>query len=261
MSGTDKEIILSAKQVTHKYISRSGLFKRFEHTALDNVSFDICRGENLGILGRNGCGKSSLLRILAGIINPTQGGVGCKKDVSRALLSLGLGFRLDLSGRDNVLLSSMIGGMTKRKAIGILDDINEFAELGEFFDQPIKTYSAGMRSRLGFASALLTDVDIILIDELLSVGDSHFRNKALEAMKNRMKGRQTVIFVSHNPQQVGRICGRVLWIEGGMIQMDGDTKEVVQAYSRFMQGLNGAASDLPLLAKDSKSEARKLPVG
>ena len=239
----DKEVILFAKQVAHKYTSRSGLFKRFEHTALDNVSFDICRGENLGILGRNGCGKSTLLRILAGIINPTQGMVGCKEGVSRALLSLGLGFRPDLSGRDNVLLSSMIGGMTKREATGILNEVNEFAELGEFFDQPIKTYSAGMRSRLGFASALLTDVDIILIDELLSVGDSHFCNKALEAMKDRMKGRQTVVFVSHNPQQVGTVCERVLWIEGGVIQMEGDTKEVTQAYSRFMQGLNGAASN------------------
>ena len=148
MSSSKRDIILSAKNITLKYRTRSGLFKYFEHTALDNFSFDLRRGKVLGILGRNGCGKSTLLRILAGIISPTQGRIECDTHVSRALLTIGLGFRPDLSGRDNALLSAMLGGMTKRDAIEMLDEISEFAELGEFFDQPVKTYSAGMRARM-----------------------------------------------------------------------------------------------------------------
>lgn len=230
--------ILSAEDLTQRYRTRSGLFKRFEYVALSGVSFSIRRGETLGILGRNGCGKSTLLRILAGIVEPTQGRIQCDKKVKRALLTIGLGFRPDLSGRNNALLSAMLQGMNKSEAIGALSEINEFAELGEFFDQPVKTYSAGMRSRLGFATALMTKVDILLIDEVLSVGDAHFRNKAQAAMSERMSGNQTVVFVSHNSQQVDQICDRALWLEGGSIQALGEAGEVRVAYDRFLKKLD-----------------------
>ncbi len=238
MNSLKRDVILSAKNITLKYRTRSGLFKYFEHTALDNVSFDLHRGETLGILGRNGCGKSTLLRILAGIITPTQGEIVCNKHVNRALLTLGLGFRPDLSGRDNALLSAMLGGMTKRDATEILDEISEFAELGEFFDQPVKTYSAGMRARLGFSTALNADVDVLLIDEVLSVGDAGFRTKAQSAITKRLNGDQTIVLVSHNPQQVDAVCDYGLWIEGGVIQVWGSTGEVRQAYGQFMSSLH-----------------------
>jgi lipopolysaccharide transport system ATP-binding protein len=241
MSRPKKDIILSAKNVTLKYRTRSGLFKYFEHTALDNISFDLHRGEAIGILGRNGCGKSTLLRILAGIVAPTQGKIECSKNLNRALLTLGLGFRPDLSGRNNAMLSAMLGGMTKRGAAAILDEIDEFAELGCFFDQPVKTYSAGMRARLGFSTALIADVDVLLIDEVLSVGDAHFRTKAHAAITKRLNGDQTIVLVSHNPQQVDKICDYGLWIDGGVIKAQGDTGEVRQAYGRFMDDLDGAS--------------------
>ena len=241
MSRSKKDIVLSAKNVTLKYCTRSGLFKYFEHTALDNISFNLHRGETIGILGRNGCGKSTLLRILAGIISPTKGEIECSKHVKRALLTLGLGFRPDLSGRNNVMLSAMLGGMTKREATEILDEVNEFAELGDFFDQPVKTYSAGMRARLGFSTALKTEVDVLLIDEVLSVGDAHFRTKAHAAIAKRLNGDQTIVLVSHSPQQVDQICDYGLWIDGGVIQAEGDTGEVRKAYGQFMNDLDGVS--------------------
>lgn len=233
-----RDIILSAKNVSLKYRTRSGLFNRFEHTALEDVSFELYRGETLGVLGRNGCGKSTLLRLLAGIINPTAGKVECDKLVSRALLSIGLGFRPDLSGRNNALLSAMLGGMSKRDAVEVLDEVNDFAELGGFFDQPVKTYSAGMRARLGFATAIKTEVDILLIDEVLSVGDAHFGNKAQAYMNDRIAGEQTVVFVSHNTSQVDKVCNRALWIESGKVKALGDTSVVTQEYKAFMRHLD-----------------------
>ncbi len=237
MKGEEKEVILSAKNITLKYQSRFSFFKRFEHTALDNVSFDLYRGETMGILGRNGCGKSSLLKILAGIINPTSGKLECDRSVKRALLALGLGFRPDLSGRQNALVSAMLQGLCRREAQALLERINQFAELGDFFDQPVKTYSAGMRARLGFSTAITIEVDILLVDEVLSVGDMHFSTKAQAYMRERVGGEQTVVFVSHNPQQIDKICDRTVWIESGVIQEQGDTPKVAQSYNCFMREL------------------------
>ncbi len=171
------ETILAAQDVRLCYRRRSGFLKWFEHTALASISFELKRGEILGILGRNGCGKSTLLRLLAGLIEPTSGKIICDMQTRRALLTLGLGFRPDLSGRDNALLSAMLQGATKGKALETLQGIHEFSELGAFYDQPVKTYSAGMRARLGFATAIKTEVDVLLIDEVLSVGDVNFKKK------------------------------------------------------------------------------------
>ena len=200
------------------------------------------KGESLGILGRNGCGKSTLLKILADIIKPTKGYTICNAQLKKSLLALGLGFRPDLSGKDNALLSGMLAGLTKKQAAKSLKKISDFSELGEFFNQPVRTYSAGMRARLGFSTAIMNNVDILLIDEVLSVGDMHFRNKAQDAIKSQITGEQTVVFVSHIPEQVTKICDRALWLEGGVVQKEGATATVKEAYNQFMRKLDDATT-------------------
>ncbi len=229
------ENILSVQDVRLCYRRRSGFLKWFEHTALSAISFDLKRGETLGVFGRNGCGKSTLLRLLAGLVDPTSGTITCDKSIRRALLTLGLGFRGDLSGRDNALLSIMLQGGTKGEALEALPGIHEFSELDAFFDEPVKTYSAGMRARLGFASAIMTDVDVMLIDEVLSVGDIQFRQKAEATILEKITSQQTVVFVSHSAEQIRKLCQRAIWIEGGELRLIGDAGEVSRAYVDFMR--------------------------
>ncbi|WP_028771749.1 ABC transporter ATP-binding protein [Shewanella waksmanii] len=224
------DVILSAESVTLEYQSRTGFLKQFTHKAIDDVSFQIGRGEVFGILGRNGSGKSSLLKLLAGTLTPDSGQVVCEPSVTRSLLALGLGFNNNLSGRDNALISCMLNGYTQKEAIPLVQQIGEFSELGQFFDQPVKTYSSGMRSRLGFASAVLAKVDILLIDETLSVGDNAFKQKAENALLKKISGDQTVIFVSHSIQQINKLCSRCLWLEKGKTITVGPTKEVMAKY-------------------------------
>jgi len=235
---SEQNFILRAVDIALTYKRREGFYNYFKHDALKGISFDLKRGETIGILGRNGCGKSSLLRILAGIVDPTAGCVQCPAGTTRALLTLGLGFQPAISGRENALYSAMLQGASKQEAKSLLPAIEEFSELGEFFDQPVDTYSSGMQARLGFATALMTDVDILFIDEVLSVGDSHFRQKAEEAMLNKINSDQTVIFVSHNADQVNRICSSAIWIDGGEIRALGSTESVAHQYNLFMESLN-----------------------
>lgn len=227
--------ILRANKISLKYRSRASFNRFFEHTAIDGITFSISSGETLGILGRNGCGKSSLLRILAGIVKPTTGKIYCDNQVTRALLTLGLGFRPELSGRDNALLSTMLQGKSKSDATRFLDTIKEFSELESFFEQPVRTYSSGMRARLGFAIGLMTKVDILLIDEILSVGDMHFREKAENALLAKFNDRQTIVLVSHNPQQIHKLCDRAIWLNEGIIEEQGDTEIVSQRYREFAE--------------------------
>lgn len=233
----NSSVILTAENVALTYKTRRGVFSYFSHQALKDISFSLQKGETIGILGRNGGGKSSLLRILAGIINPSQGKVFCPPGTTRSLLSIGLGFIPNINGRENAMYSAMLQGASRKKAKNILNDIQEFAELGEFFDQPVETYSAGMKARLGFATALMTEVDILFIDEILSVGDAHFRQKAEAAMLDKLRGEQTCVFVSHNPDQINKICSRAIWIEGGIIRSEGDVKEVAAEYNAFMRDI------------------------
>lgn len=226
--------VLEVKNISQTYRSSNrSIFGGFTHQALKDVSFDLMKGETLGILGRNGVGKSTLLRILAGIVNPSSGKVICAPNTTRALLTLGLGFMPTVSGRDNAMYAAMLQGATRKKAKSVLNDIAEFSELGEFFDQPVDTYSSGMMSRLGFATAMYTEVDILLIDEVLSVGDAHFKQKAETAMQEKLHG-QTCVFVSHNSPQINKVCSRAIWIENGVISEQGDTKTVVHKYNLSM---------------------------
>ncbi len=231
----NKNIVLSANNVSLKYRTRSGLLKSFDHIAIDNISLDLFNGETLGILGRNGSGKSSLLKILTGIIQPTTGQVKIDENTTRSLLTLGLGFRKDLSGRDNAILSAMLGGLSRHEALQSLDEIQEFSELKEFFEQPVRTYSAGMRARLGFATAIKTHVDILLIDEILGVGDTQFKKKAQSYIINKINSNQTIVLVSHNLEQIKTLCDRVLWIENKTIKLQGETKKITNEYEQFMQ--------------------------
>ncbi|RJG42699.1 ABC transporter ATP-binding protein [Motilimonas pumila] len=223
--------IINVNNVTIEYTSRVGFFKRFKHKALDDVSFEVQPGEVFGILGGNGSGKSTLLKVLGGILHPDEGEILVKPGVSRALLSLGLGFNPELTGEDNAIISSMLNGYSKKQAQDLCKDIAEYSELGHFFYQPVKTYSSGMKSRLAFSTAVLTEVDVLLVDEVLSVGDKKFKQKAQETLSEKIKGHQTVVFVSHSEQQVRKLCDRSIWLKDGVLQAYGPTAEVISKYN------------------------------
>jgi len=169
------------------------------------------------------------------VLAPTSGTIHTSGPVTRSLLTLGLGFNRELSGRDNALLSAMLQGYSRKDALAMLPRIQEYSELGDFFGQPVKAYSSGMCSKLGFATAIIVKVDILLIDEVLSVGDSQFKKKAERTMLERVHGEQTVIFVSHQVGQLKKVCRRALWLEGGSIRCEGEVAEVIRRYDSFMQ--------------------------
>ena len=236
MSGdADSAAMLQLDQVSINFTSSKNTFDHGVHHVLDSVSLKLYENETLGIIGRNGVGKTTMLRIMAGILAPTSGKVRIKKGKTSSLLTIGLGFKPDLSGRDNAMLSAMLQGSTKRQALSFLEEIKDFSELGDSFEEPVKTYSAGMRSRLGFTTALMTHVDILLVDEVLSVGDAQFRKKAESAMKERIRGQQTVVFVSHSDPQVEDLCDRAIWIEGGKIASEGETAIVLKDYRDYIK--------------------------
>lgn len=235
MAEQGRQVMLELEDVSLSFRSSRGGFDHGVHHVLDGVSFKLYENETLGIVGRNGVGKTTMLRIMAGILAPTSGTVTTRPDIAASLLTIGLGHRLDLNGRDNAILSAMLQGASKSEALGYLEEIKAFSELGDSFEEPVKTYSAGMKSRLGFTTALLTHVDILLVDEILSVGDAEFRQKAEQAMKQRISGNQTVVFVSHSNAQVKELCDRVLWIDEGRIRAQGDPEDTVAQYRASMK--------------------------
>lgn len=230
MSSGKGRVMLELENVCLSYSSRRSTFDHGSHHVLDSVSLKLYEGETLGIIGRNGVGKTTMLRLMAGIFAPTSGMVRQHPGKTSALLTIGLGFRPDLSGRDNAMLAAMLQGATAKQARSYLESIKEFSELGDSFEERAKTYSAGMLARLGFTTALMTHVDILLIDEVLSVGDAQFREKAQAAMIERISGDQTVVFVSHMDNQVQDICNRAVCISQGRILAEGDPAEVLAAY-------------------------------
>ncbi|NJK91567.1 MAG: ABC transporter ATP-binding protein [Blastochloris sp.] len=211
-----------------------GFFKgsRSDFWALKDISFQLHSGETLGIIGRNGAGKSTLLRLLSGIISPDRGKISIKRGLCTTLLSIGVGSHSTLSGRENAILNGMILGATKRHMMENLDQIKDFSELGDFFEQPIYTYSSGMHARLGFATALQVDPDVLLIDEMLSVGDKSFRDKSAAALRGRLKSGKTAILVSHDSGTIMDLSNRVVWIEHGEIVKIGDPKVIMPEYEK-----------------------------
>jgi lipopolysaccharide transport system ATP-binding protein len=237
-STLDTEWAIKAEELSLAFQVDRPWNKKQHIEVLKSLSFKIRHGENFGIMGRNGCGKSSLLRILAGIIRHDSGTLAFQQIKSKSLLSLGLGFDMDLSGRDNSILSLMLQGTPKIAALEILGKIKEFSELEEYFELPVRTYSTGMRSRLGFAVAIMANTDLLLIDETLSVGDVHFRKKAESVMMEKLNSNQTIVFVSHSAQQVVSLCQNAIWLDNGSIRASGETEEVTQEYQTFMTSLD-----------------------
>jgi lipopolysaccharide transport system ATP-binding protein len=225
-----KPVMLELHNVSLNFKSSKGTFDDGVHHILDDVSLKLYENETLGIIGRNGVGKTTTLRIMAEILAPTSGTVTTQPGKSSALLSIGLGFKGELSGRDNAKLAAVLQGATIKQAMGYLEEIKEFSGLEDSFEEPVKTYSSGMRSRLGFTTALLTHVDVLLIDEVLSVGDAQFRQKAQRAMQERIRGNQTVVFVSHSDQQIQALCDRVVWLDQGKVKLEGDPGVVLEGY-------------------------------
>jgi len=235
------EAVMSLKNVGLRYRTRAGLFRHSYYDALSSVSFDLFRGETLGVVGRNGCGKSTLLRILAGIYQPDAGTIerNCRRT---CLLALATGFDAELNGMQNAILSSMLLGATRKEAVGKLDEIVEFSELGDFIYKPLKTYSSGMRARLGFAVGVKMNADVLLIDEVMGVGDKAFRNKATQALKQRIGSDQSVVFVSHSASNIKQLCNRALWLEGGEVKVLGSPKEVLAAYDDELSRVKGVGN-------------------
>lgn len=225
---------LSLHNVAAFYWRQLGYFKRQRFWALEDVSFELSLGESLGVIGRNGAGKSTLLQLLAGITDPDRG-VLTNHGVSTTLLSLQLGFVPYLTGRQNALLSGILLGLPRADVVERLDDIKAFSELNEFFEQPVSSYSSGMRARLGFAVAFQLEPDVLLVDEVLGVGDESFRRKSMAAMQAKIRSDKTVVLVSHNAGMVRQLCDRAVWIENGISRAAGDTADVVREYERYLQ--------------------------
>ena len=197
--------------------------------ALKGVSFEVPTGKTLGIVGRNGSGKSTMLKLIAGIGRPTSGDVKVHGRVS-ALIELGAGFHPEISGRDNVFINGMMLGLSKREVASRFDEIVAFAELEEFIDEPVKTYSSGMFMRLGFSVAINVDPDVLLVDEVLAVGDEAFTHKCLDKFADFRRRGRTVLLVTHSLDMVTRFCDEALWLDHGLVRAQGDPRRVVDAY-------------------------------
>lgn len=214
-------------------IVKGDLFKALKPdelvTALDKVSFEVEKGMTIGIIGENGSGKSTLLKVVAGITKPTSGQVTVRGKVS-ALIELGAGFHPEITGKENVYINGIMLGLSKKEINRKFDEIVEFAELEEFIDAPVKTYSSGMYMRLGFSIAINVNPDILLIDEVLAVGDASFVPKCLDRIDDFRRRKKTILFVSHDLQTVEKICDRVIWLKEGKIQEMGEPKRVTDSY-------------------------------
>lgn len=211
---------------------RKSITKNF--IALENISFSINKGEVVGIIGRNGAGKSTLLSLIAGVIKPTKGEIVVNGKVS-PLLELGSGFHPELNAYENIKLNGVLLGVPLKIINKKLQNIIEFAELQEFADQPIRTYSSGMVARLGFSVVTQLKPEILLIDEVLAVGDEKFRQKCINLMFTFKKKDITIVFVSHNLHEVEMLCDRVIWIDNHKIKMDGKTNEVLKKFREVIQ--------------------------
>jgi lipopolysaccharide transport system ATP-binding protein len=217
--------------------------------ALQDVSFTAPAGRTLGVIGRNGSGKSTLLKLVAGITKPTSGTVVVTGRIS-ALIELGAGFHPEISGRENVFINGIMLGLSKREITRRFDDIVDFAELREFIDAPVKTYSSGMYMRLGFAVAINVDPDVLLVDEVLAVGDEGFTHKCLDKFAEFKRRGRTILLVTHSLGLVERFCDEALWLDGGRLEAMGDPKRVVGAYITNVE----SAEEAQLAADDARAQ-------
>ena len=206
-----------------------GKIKYEEFWALKDVSFEVQKGEVIGIIGHNGAGKSTLLKVISGILKPTGGELEVHGNIV-PMLELGSGFDTDLTGRENIFLNGAILGYSEEYLKAKYEEIVAFSGLGKFIDVPIRNYSSGMLMRLAFSIATVVDPDILIVDEILAVGDADFQEKSKARMKEMMGGGTTVLFVSHSLEQIREMCDRVIWLDHGQVKMYGNTQEVCDAY-------------------------------
>lgn len=242
----ENEVVIEVKDVTKSFkvyydkgkeLKEKMLFwkrNRFENrVVLDHVSFQVRKGEAIGLVGKNGCGKSTTLKMLTRIMYPDSGSITMKGRVS-SLIELGAGFHPDMTGRENIYTNASIFGLTRKEIDARLDDIIDFSELGQYIDNPVRTYSSGMYMRLAFSVAINVDADVLLIDEILAVGDANFQTKCFNKIREIKGQGTTIVIVSHSLGQIEQICDRSIWIKEGKIQKEGDPKSVHLEYLDYM---------------------------
>jgi|TARA_B100000315_G_scaffold210208_1_gene206331 lipopolysaccharide transport system ATP-binding protein len=223
------QLLIRTTSISVSYTRRISTLRRKKFAALRDVSLEVTAGESLGIIGRNGVGKTTLLKVLASIIIPDSGTIE-NLGASTAMLAQQVGFVQEASGMTNILLSGLLLGYSHEQIRNHMDDIIEYSELGDFIAQPVKTYSAGMRARLGFSICYHLHSDVLMIDETLGAGDFEFRQKSSQSMREKIKSEQTVVLVSHDTGVIQNLCDRAIWLEDGTTKIQGDAKSVVAAY-------------------------------
>jgi ABC-type polysaccharide/polyol phosphate transport system ATPase subunit len=223
----NKEKVDNLKEYVIKFLKRDLKYTKF--WAVRHISFEVEKGDKLGIIGLNGAGKSTLLKIISGVIKPTEGSIEMKGNIV-PLLELGSGFDQEYTGRENIFLKGALLGYSKKYLEERIDEIIDFSELEDFIDVPLKNYSTGMNARLAFSIATAVDPQIMILDEVLAVGDAKFREKSLERMRSLLEEDVTVLFVSHTIQQVKELCNKAIWLENGRVIMQGSADEVCDKY-------------------------------
>ena len=226
--------MIKVENISKKFIKEIKNKEKIEFYADKDITFSLEKGDMLGIIGTNGAGKSTLLKAIAGIFSPDEGEIDLHGH-SISLLSIGVGFQNKLSGRENIFLSGMLLGFERPQIEEKLDEIIEFSELGDFIDRPVKTYSSGMYSKLAFSITAILETEIMLIDEVLSVGDAKFKKKSYEKMRSLIMNKdRTVVIVSHSSDTLRKLCDNILWLHDGVVKMQGTTEEVLPLYEEFM---------------------------
>lgn len=220
------------KEFIVKLAKRKMFFDEF--WALRDISFSMEQGDSLALIGRNGCGKSTMLKIIAGVMAATKGKVTVRGNIA-PLIELGAGFDPELTARENIYMNGAVMGFDRKFMDRHFDEIVDFSELQEFLDVPVKNYSSGMIARLGFSIATIVDAEIMIVDEILSVGDEAFQVKCEKRMEKLLTGGKTLVFVSHSAAQVKRLCKRAVWLDHGTLQMIGDSETVCDAYQAFLR--------------------------
>jgi lipopolysaccharide transport system ATP-binding protein len=253
-------LLMSLSNVGLKYDVKTGGFGVKEYWALKDISLKLYHGECLGVIGRNGVGKSSLLKILAGILAPDIGSVDKSEDFNTSLLSLQLGFSANLTGRENAMLSGMLLGLSSESIREKLPDVAAFAELDDFFDAPLSTYSSGMKARLGFAISMLARPELLLIDEILGVGDAQFKVKSNNAITEWLRSDKTAVLVSHSVQTLKSLCDRLVWIENGITVMEAETEIVIERFEAYNNFITALAKERDLTEKQCRDSLSQDPL-
>jgi len=258
--------VRDVKKTFKVYMDKSNLLKekvlfwkrnRYEtRHVLDGISFNVKKGEAVGLIGHNGCGKSTTLKLLTRIMYPTSGTIEMRGRVS-SLIELGAGFHADMSGRENIYINAAIFGLTKKEIDARLDDIIEFSELQDYIDNPVRTYSSGMYMRLAFSVAINVDADILLVDEILAVGDAGFQTKCFNRLKEIKAEGKTIVIVSHSMAQIEQICDRSIWIHQGKIKAEGDPHTVDAAYLDYMSAERKEIAKKEMIRKGNAAAVRE----